>query len=148
MPGTPGCDPKLKKQKRFLMLCSLIYSFALMRTPEEVIDQAIEENRVPEYILYGMAIAFLFLGIMLIIWSIMHGQPWTAVAGAALDGLAWPAYKQTKILRQQNLILRMLEIPLSRAKTAEEAAKMLTEKFDKLFKPEENNQAKKKGAIK
>jgi hypothetical protein len=47
------------------------------------------------------------------------------------------AYNATKQLRAENLMLRMLEIPLSKAKTADEAAKMLTESFVHRFKREQ-----------
>jgi hypothetical protein len=120
-----------------------------MRSAEEVINQAIRENRPPEYILYGMSIAFVITGISLIVWSMIHGFGWTAVAGAGLDGLAWPAFQQTKNLRQQNLMLRMLEIPLSKARTTDEAAKMLTEQFASLFKVQEKrNATQKRGTAK
>jgi len=116
-----------------------------MRTAEHVINQAISENRLPEYLLYGMSIAFVITGVGLIVWSFVHGFVWTAVAGAGLNGLAWPAFAQTKRLRQENLMLRMLELPLSRARTSEEAATMLTERFASLFKPGVDPAAKKRG---
>ena len=59
-----------------------------------------------------------------------------SVVGAALNGLAWPAYNAIKQLRSENLMLRMLEIPLSKTKTADEAAKMLTERFAHYFRAE------------
>jgi hypothetical protein len=40
----------------------------------------------------------------------------------------------TREIRQQNIMLRMLEVPLSKAKTADEAAKTLTETFANHFK--------------
>jgi hypothetical protein len=76
-----------------------------MRTAEEVINQAISENRLPEYILYGMSTIFVLGGIGLIVWSLVHNFGWGAVAGAGLDGLAFPAFAQTKRLRQENLML-------------------------------------------
>ncbi len=91
-----------------------------MRTANDVITQAISENRVPEYILYGFAVTFVITGEILIGWSIYHGFPVSTIAGLGLNGLAWPAYAQTRKLRQENLMLRMLEIPLSKVMTAEE----------------------------
>jgi hypothetical protein len=64
----------------------------------------------------------------------------TAIVGVVLNGLAWPAYNATKQLRAENLMLRMLEIPLSKAKTADEAAKMLTESFVHHFKREQSSE--------
>ena len=105
-----------------------------MRTVTEVINQAIQENRWPEYLLYAFACIFVLTGEALIGWSLYSRLPLMSFAGAALNGLAWPAYNGIKRLRAENLMLRMLEIPLSKAKTADEAAKMLTERFTHYFK--------------
>jgi hypothetical protein len=113
----------------------ILVSFLTMRTAGEIITEAIKENRVPEYLLYGLAITFVITGEVLIGFAVAHGSGLNAAAGVALNGLAWPAYGQTKKLRQENLMLRMLEIPLSKAQTAQEAAKMLTEAFAQHFKP-------------
>jgi len=104
-----------------------------MRTAEDTISQAIAENPLPEYLLYGFAAVFVVTGEILIWWSIQHGSGLGALGGAALNGFVWPAFRQTRELRQQNLMLRMLEIPLSKAKTADEAANMLTEAFSNHF---------------
>jgi hypothetical protein len=108
-----------------------------MRTAAEVITEAIAENRVPEYLLYAFAIIFVITGEFLIVWSVFHGLGLDTVAGVALNGLAWPAYGYTRKLRQENLMLRMLEIPLSKSQTAQEAANMLTETFAKQFRTDE-----------
>ena len=100
-----------------------------MRTVTDVISQAIDENRRPEYLLYAFACVFVLTGELLIGWSIYARLPLTSAIGVVLNGLAWPAYGATKKLRAENLMLRMLEIPLSKAQTADEAAKMLTESF-------------------
>jgi hypothetical protein len=108
-----------------------------MRTVTDVISQAIEENRRPEYLLYTFACIFVLTGEALIGWSIYARLPLNSVIGLMLNGLAWPAYNATRQLRAENLMLRMLEIPLSKAKTAEEAAKMLTERFAHHFQAEQ-----------
>ena|SRR5947209_616560 len=105
-----------------------------MRTAEEVISHAIKENRLPEYMLYVFAAIFVLTGEILIGWSIYHGYAISTVGGVALNALAWPAFRETRQIRQENLMLRMLEIPLSKARTTEEAAKMLTEEFATLFR--------------
>jgi hypothetical protein len=105
-----------------------------MRTAKDVIDQAIKDNRVPEYLLYTFASIFVLVGTALIAVAFYNGTSISAIAGVLLDGLAWPAVRMTRAIRQQNLMLRMLEVPLSKAKTAEEAANMLTETFEKHFK--------------
>jgi hypothetical protein len=110
-----------------------------MRTATEVITQAIAENRRPEYLLYAFACIFVLTGEALIGWSIYVRLPLASIVGVALNGLAWPAYKATRQLRTENLMLRMLEIPLSKAKTADEAAKMLTDSFVQRFQGDQPN---------
>jgi hypothetical protein len=105
-----------------------------MRTAKEVIDQAIKDNRLPEYLLYTFACLFVLTGEVLIGNAIYNKTTLTAIVGTALNGLAWPAYQMTRRIRQENLMLRMLEVPLSIAETADEAAKMLTEAFENHFK--------------
>jgi hypothetical protein len=109
------------------------YTSSIMRTANEVINQAIAENRKPEWLLYGFATIFVLTGEVLIGWSLYVKAPISGIAGVVLNGLAWPAFRETKRLRAENLMLRMLEIPLSKTHTAQEAAKMLTEAFAQHF---------------
>lgn len=95
-------------------------------------------------LLYAFACVFVLIGEALVGWSIYARLPLTALVGAALNGLAWPAYNATKQLRAENLMLRMLEIPLSKAHTADEAATMLTETFVHHFR---RGQPKKVGMV-
>jgi hypothetical protein len=116
-----------------------------MRTVTEVINQAIQENRRPEYLLYAFACIFVLTGEVLIGWALYSSLPLISVVGAALNGLAWPAYNGIKQLRAENLMLRMLEIPLSKTKTADEAANMLTERFARCFKAESAERGAQRG---
>jgi hypothetical protein len=105
-----------------------------MRTVRDIIDQAIAENRIPEYILYTFACLFVLTGEALIAVAIYNKVGMDAVLGVALNGLAWPAYRATRAIRAENLMLRMLEVPLMKAQTADEAAKMLADTFESRFK--------------
>jgi hypothetical protein len=118
------------------------------RTAEEVITQAIKENRKLEYLLCAFAVVFVIAGLTLVGVFIASGGAIAGLGGLGLNGLAWPAYRQTSKLRQENLMLRLLEVPLSRAKTSDEAAKMLTEQFASLFRTNKVLEAKQKGATK
>ncbi len=100
-----------------------------MRTSKDVIDQAIRDNRVPEAILYGFACVFVLSSMTLIGLFVWIRMPLAAVSAVALGGLAWLTVRMTQGLRQQNRMLRMLEVPLMKAGTAEEAAEMLTTAF-------------------
>jgi hypothetical protein len=110
-----------------------------MRTAAEVIDQAIKENRLPEYLLYVFAVLFVLTGEAVIGRALFLGSGLTAVAGVALNGLAWPAYYATRQIRAENLMLRMLEVPLNKAKTSTEAAKVLTDTFRTRFNSKASN---------
>jgi hypothetical protein len=112
-----------------------------MRTAAEVIDQAIKENRFPEYLLYGFAALFILTGELLIGYALFRGSGLIAVSGVALNGLAWPAYYATRQIRAENLMLRMLEVPLMKAHTAKEAADMLTDVFRTHFNRQASNQS-------
>src|ERR1700677_4977831 len=107
-----------------------------MRTTTDVIDQAIKENRIPEYLLYGFAIVILLTGEYLIGWSVYYHYPFGALGGVAMNGLVWPAYNETKRIRKENLLLRTLEIALGKAETSKEAATILTEVFAQHFQAE------------
>jgi len=107
-----------------------------MRTSRDVIDQAIRESRLAEYLLYGFAVLFVATGEALIGAAIYNQSGLTAVAGVALNGLAWPAYRATREVRLNNMVLRMLEVPLMNTESDFEASKMLVEVFAGRFKAE------------
>jgi hypothetical protein len=110
------------------------YTQGPMRTAKQVIDQAIQDNHVPEVLLYTFACIFVITGEILVGISVWHRTSLTmAILGVALNGLAWPAVILTRGLRQQNLMLRMLEVPLMKARTTDEAARMLTTAFGNHF---------------
>jgi hypothetical protein len=104
-----------------------------MRTTSDVIDLAIRENRVATYLLYGFSVAFVLTGMALIGWSMFKAQPLMAIAGVADGALFWPAVKFADKTRRSNIMLRTLEVPLSRAQTAVEAAEMLQRVFEAHF---------------
>jgi hypothetical protein len=108
------------------------------RTISEVIDLAIQESRLPTYLLYTFSVIFVGTGVTLIFWSIAHDQPLMTVLGVADSALFWPAMKYADKTRRSNIMLRTLEIPLSQAKTAKEAAEMLKRSFEAHFS-EQNN---------
>ena len=106
-----------------------------MRTTTDIINQAISENRKPEWLLYAFATIFVITGEVIVGWAMSSHSPFTASIGVVLNGLAWPAFRETRAIRAENLMLRMLEVPLAQAQTADEAAKMLTERFSRHFNP-------------
>ena len=104
-----------------------------VRTPRQVIDQAVKENRFGERLLYGMACAFAAVGLLVLIWAALNRLPVLAVAGTISSALFWPAMNSARQTRKESIAIRLLEAPLSRADTAQEAADMLRHFFDDLM---------------
>jgi hypothetical protein len=53
----------------------------MARIAKAVIDNAIEENRANEYLLYLFAVVFVIVGVALIVWAVYRNQPLAALAG-------------------------------------------------------------------
>jgi hypothetical protein len=103
------------------------------RTTTEIIDQAIRENKNWERLVSAFAVLFVLVGLGMIVYSMASRTPITGVAGVAESALFWPALNSAMRTRSANIMLRMLEIPLSKARTAEEAAEMLQRVFEANF---------------
>jgi hypothetical protein len=105
----------------------------MVRTTAEIIDQAIRENKGWERLVSAFAALFVLVGLAMIVYSMVNKAPVTAVAGVAESALFWPALNAAMRTRSANIMLRMLEIPLSKAHTAQEAAEMLKRVFETSF---------------
>jgi hypothetical protein len=99
------------------------------RTAKEVIDQAITENRVNEYLLYGFAIVFVLSGVTALICGMIWEAGVVALAGGIGSSLFFPAMYLAHKIRRENIAIRLLEAPLSKAETSDEAANALREFF-------------------
>ncbi|HEX3681067.1 MAG TPA: hypothetical protein VHU83_00900 [Bryobacteraceae bacterium] len=113
------------------------------RSAQQVIDAAIEENRPNEYLLYVFAIVSFLLGGVVIVWSLYRNQPIATLAGAVESALFAPAVYFIRQIRRENMRLRMLELPLSSAHSAEEAGAAIVKLFADDFG---NNKRGRKGA--
>jgi hypothetical protein len=102
------------------------------RTATEVINQAVRENRVSENLLYFIAIIVVLIGGFALTYGVLTRQNLAAVAGAVSSSLFVPAMVFAGRIRKENIALRLLEAPLSRADTAKEAAEALSEYFVRL----------------
>jgi hypothetical protein len=117
------------------------------RTPRQIIDQAVAENRFGERLLYGMACAFAGIGLFVLIWAAINRLAVIAVTGSISTALFWPAVKSARQTRKENIAIRLLEAPLSRADTAKEAAEMVRQFFHELMLDSESVRAKSKAAL-
>ncbi len=99
------------------------------RSAQDVIDDTIRENRPNEYILYGFALLFVGLGTGSFIYSLVTGH-WALSIGSAIEtGLFYPAMNAIQRIRRQNQKIRLLELALTNARTAEDAAAALQKAF-------------------
>ena len=103
------------------------------RTTSEIIDQAIRENKSWERLVSAFAALFVLVGLSMIVYSMVTKAPITAVAGVAESSLFWPALNVAMRTRSANIMLRMLEVPLNKAQTSQEAAEMLRRVFETSF---------------
>ncbi len=103
------------------------------RTAGEVIDKAIAENRVGEWLLYVLATLFAVVGLTVIVLAMVSRQPVVAVAGSIASIMFWPAVNSARQTRKEGIAIRLLEAPLSRADTAKDAADMLHRFFGALM---------------
>lgn len=104
------------------------------RTAKDVIDQAINENKVGERLLYVLSTMAAVCGLSVVLWAAFKEQPLIAIAGSICTVLIWPAIQLATRTRKENIALRMLEVPLSQAATENAAADMLQSAFLVIFR--------------
>jgi hypothetical protein len=107
---------------------------ALPRSANHIIDQAIEDNKFTEYLLYGFATVFVACGLFTLIAGAIRNESLITVAGAVATSLFYPAMRQARQIRRENIAIRLLESPLSKAETSHEASVAVKEFFTDTFK--------------
>ena len=95
------------------------------RTAKDVIDDAIRENLVAAWLMYLFAVSFVFVGLGVLVIGVFANSVLSSVLGAVASSLFWPSMTAARRTRKENIAIRLLEAPLSRADTAKEAAEML-----------------------
>jgi hypothetical protein len=99
------------------------------RSAKLIIDQAIRENRFGERLLYGFSATFVLAGVLTLVLGAVQGQGMVALAGSLGSSLFFPAMAQARAIRRENISIRLMEFPLSKAETAQEAAEALSDFF-------------------
>lgn len=95
------------------------------RSAKEVIDDAISENLTAAWILYIFAILFVLVGLAVLVIGVVYQNPLSSILGALASSLFWPSMTAARRTRKENIAIRLLEAPLSRADTAKSASEML-----------------------
>lgn len=104
------------------------------RTAKEVIDQLIADNRGWDWLCYLAAAAFIATGVVVVVRALFWDQSaLLALVGCVCGSLFIPAFDRAQRIRKENQAIRLLEIPLSQAKTAEEAARLIHEVFREVY---------------
>ena len=103
------------------------------RSAQDLIDQAIRENRFGEFFLYGSSGLLLIVGVFALAWGIVNEQGGTMVTGSLMSAMFLPATALARMIRRENIAIRLLEAPLSMSTTAQDAAKVLQDSFVRVF---------------
>lgn len=100
-----------------------------VRTAKEVIDGAIAENRIWERVCLTLTLLFPFVGIGILVMAVVRGDGLMALAGSISSSLFWPALRSAIAIRQVNIAIRLLEVPLSQAKSSSQALNAINQAF-------------------
>ena len=104
------------------------------RSAKLVIDQAIRDNRPWEWLCFVSSAVLVALGVSVIVRAMVSDQSAVVtVTGAIASALFWPALGMGQRVRKENQAIRLLEVPLTKAKTEEAAANMLREMFQQIY---------------
>ena len=95
------------------------------RTAREVIDAAIRENRPWEWVSFGLTIGFAVVGLIVLGVGAYQGNGLVALAGTVAGALFWPALRSAIAIRRANIGIRLLELHLTYAKSAAQAAEAI-----------------------
>ena len=99
------------------------------RTATEVINQAIHENQLGLHLLYVLACLLVIVGSIVILTGVFTKSAIVTIAGCVASALFIPAMSYARIIRRENVALRLLEAPLSRTDTAKETAEVIRDYF-------------------
>ena len=101
-----------------------------LRTPRNVINEALRETAGWDTICWYGVILFGLTGVVTILGSLLAGSPLTAIAGTVPAGLCWPCIHYASTIKRGNVALRMLELALDQAKSAEQAYMAINKAFE------------------
>lgn len=97
------------------------------RTVQSVIDAAVGEGRRWEILCYFLVGLFVLLGTVVLVVGVARESGLVALAGSVFASLFWPALRYADGVRRDLVRTRLYELPLTKAKTAEDLLRILRE---------------------
>ena len=105
------------------------------RSAKEIIDDALRDNRSWEWLCYVLVVLLVGVGISILLFGIILERDVAAVVGGGVSGLFWPALRYARNFRQDNIRVRLYELPLAMSKSPEDAAMYLERAIGALKQP-------------
>ncbi len=96
------------------------------RPAKDIIDEAIAENRTASNLMYLFAFLFVSVGLAVLVVGVIQENLISGGLGAIASLLFWPSMTAARRTRRENIAIRLLEAPLTRADTARDASDMLS----------------------
>jgi hypothetical protein len=84
--------------------------------------------------------------VIIIFWALVRHETVISIIGGVESAFFWPVLNFAMRIRRTNIMIRLLEVPLERARTADEAAQMLFRVFEKNFQDVASPTIQQKGA--
>jgi len=109
-----------------------------VRMARAVIDAALKENRPWEQLCYWIIVASVVAGILVLLIGAWVGSIATMFATSTMGVFIWPALRASIEYRKENMAMRLMELPLSRAATADQAADAISVVFTEQFSKGKN----------
>ncbi len=102
------------------------------RSAKEVIDDALRDNRAWEWLCYATVISIVVAGLTVLLIGAIRGDGIIALAGGGVTGLFFFALRFARLIREENIRIRLCEVALTKAKTRHEVGQILRDAFTRL----------------
>jgi heme A synthase len=97
----------------------------LARSAEQVIDAAITDNRWWERLCYFIVLVCVLIGATAVVAGVIRNNEALSLSGTGFAALFWPALSYANRVRREKVRIRLYELALAKAKTADDLARTL-----------------------
>lgn len=104
------------------------------RSAGEIIDLALRENAKAEYVFMWISGSMAVVGLGLLLWSALARNGILAISGISASSICAYGMRSLWRIRTSRYALRLAELLLEKAATADEAANVLIKVVDTVFK--------------